>query len=266
MSGTICVRNEWDPLKAVIVGIADSAVCPDLDWVCENYAGITEGKKEMLKQDAGKKMADLDSAKWVETEKEANALAALLVKEGIEVIRPRPGTQEEMDAAPTGYMTFFERDPILAVGNEIIHIFCRCAFRRKSHATLFKQLSEYTKKSGQIYISQPMPSPGMPLQIEEEPYLEGGDIFVLGKDILVGHSGIASSTGGIQWLQQHLAPKGYTVHTVELTKDWLHLDCVFMTPREGLAVCYLGAVKEGKKGFPAFMQSWTWIEAQKAEA
>eukprot|EP01067_Filipodium_phascolosomae_P004007 Filipodium_phascolosomae@DN2711_c1_g1_i1.p1 len=51
-----------------------------------------------------------------------------------------------------------------------------------------------------------------------------------------------------------------------MTIEWLHLDCVFMTPREGLAVCYLAGVKEGKKGFPAFMQSWTWIDATKAEA
>ncbi|MEZ9924262.1 hypothetical protein [Vibrio breoganii] len=78
-------------------------------------------------------------------------------------------------------------------------------------------------------------------------------ILYLGKDILVGHAGIASSYAIIEWLQKHLGPKGYRIHTIELKKDWIHLDCIFSTPREGLAMCYLDGVIGGKAAFPEFM-------------
>ncbi|WP_163130633.1 arginine deiminase family protein [Agarivorans sp. Alg241-V36] len=265
-SNGVGVYNEWDQLKSIIVGTPEGFTFPKLDWVLDTYAGITDEVKAALRDHHGKTFEELDPAQYAVTKAEEDALAALLKSEGIEVIRPTMPSKAEQQAAHVGYTAMFERDNTLAVGDELINIFCRTGSRRKVHPFLHKQLTEVTQGTGQAHISQPVPALMAELSDEDQPYLEGGDIFVLGKDILVGHAGIASSYAGIEWLQKHLEPKGYRVHTIELTKDWIHLDCIFSTPREGLAMAYLGGVKGGKAAFPEFMQNWTWLEATKEEA
>ena len=232
----------------------------------DTYAGITDEVKESLRKDYGKTFEKLDPKQYAITKAEQDNLASILAAEGIEVVRPTLPSNEERQANHVGYTAMFERDNTLAVGNEIINTFCRTGARRKVHPFLHKQISKVSERTGQSHISQPVPALMADLSDETQPYLEGGDIFVLGKDILVGHAGIATSYAGIQWLQKHLAPKGYRVHTIELTQDWIHLDCIFSTPREGLAMCYLGGVKGGKAAFPEFVQNWTWLEAKKEEA
>lgn len=260
------VYNEWDQLKSIIVGSPEGFTFPKIDWVLDNYAGINDEVKKALREHHGKTFEELDPAQYAVTKAEEDSLAALLESEGIEVVRPKPPTTAEQQANHVGYTSMFERDNTFSVGNEIINTFCRTGSRRKVHPYLHHQISEVTERTGQSHISQPVPAVTAELSDENQPYLEGGDIFVLGKDILVGHAGIASSYAGIEWLQKHLGPKGYRIHTIELKKDWIHLDCIFSTPREGLAMCYLGGVIGGKAAFPEFMQDWTWLEATKDEA
>ncbi len=59
-------------------------------------------------------------------------------------------------------------------------------------------------------------------------------MFVLGKDILVGNSGGCSNPEGARWLQ-HMLGHDYRVQTVKIDPMFPHLDCVLMTPREGVA-------------------------------
>jgi hypothetical protein len=56
---------------------------------------------------------------------------------------------------------------------------------------------------------------------DPRPFVEGGDTFVLGKDILVGFSSLASSPACAAWLLRYLEPEGYRVHLVPLTPEWL---------------------------------------------
>lgn len=83
-------------------------------------------------------------------------------------------------------------------------------------------------------------------------YLEGGDVFVLGSRILVGHSGGCSNPEGARWLQHMLGPD-YSVQTVAIDPMFPHLDCVMMTPREGVAFACLEALPQG---LPDFMSDW----------
>ena len=99
---------------------------------------------------------------------------------------------------------------------------------------------------------------------DPRPFIEGGDTFVLGKDILVGFSSLASSPAGIAWLQRYLEPEGFRVHAVPLTAEWLHLDCMFAVIREGLCMCYLPGLKEGR--LPAPIRDWEVIAATAEEA
>ena len=260
------VYNEWDKLQSVIVGTTEGFTFPKLDWVLDTYAGITDEIKEELRNHYGETFEKLNQKQYSITKAEQDNLASIIEAEGIEVIRPTLPSNAEQQADHVGYTAMFERDNTLAVGDELIDTFCRVGARRKTHPFLYKQISKVVERTGQNHISQPVPAIMADLPDETQPYLEGGDIFVLGKEILVGHAGIATSYAGIEWLQRHLAPKDYRVHTIELTQDWIHLDCIFSTPREGLAMCYFGGVKGGKAAFPDFMQNWTWLEAKKEEA
>ena len=93
-------------------------------------------------------------------------------------------------------------------------------------------------------------------------FLEGGDVFVAGRDIYVGNTGNASSTEGIRWLQTILE-RDYHVHEIRLSRKFLHLDCVLATPRPGLAV----VCKEGfAEGLPSFLNHWDLIEVSAQDA
>ena len=47
---------------------------------------------------------------------------------------------------------------------------------------------------------EPVPVKPTPTSDGPGPFLEGGDIFVLGKDVLVGNSGLASDKAGIDFV------------------------------------------------------------------
>ena len=53
------------------------------------------------------------------------------------------------------------------------------------------------------------------------------------------------------------------MRTVDINPMFPHLDCVLMTPREGVAVASLEALP---KGLPDFMQDWDVVEVPKAMA
>ena len=99
---------------------------------------------------------------------------------------------------------------------------------------------------------------------DPRPFLEGGDTFVLGGDILVGFSSLATSPAGAAWLQRYLEPDGYRVHLVPLTADWLHLDCMFAVIREGLCMCFMPGLRQGQ--LPKPIEDWEIIEATAEEA
>ncbi len=88
------------------------------------------------------------------------------------------------------------------------------------------------------------------------PFIEGGDVFLLGRDIYVGNSGNASNSAGVSWLAQCLGDR-YRVQEIELTEKFLHLDCCLATPRPGLAIicreAFVGSL-------PSFLKDWKLID------
>ena len=95
------------------------------------------------------------------------------------------------------------------------------------------------------------------------PYLEGGDVLVLGRHVLVGQSGRASSPGGVAFLAKLLAPQGYVVEPVRLPPTVLHLDCALGLVREGLMTVCPSLFLDG---LPAILRDWERIEVSEAEA
>lgn len=260
------VYNEWDKLEAVIVGRTEGFAYPELDWVLESYQGISEEVKKSLRESAGKTFEEVAPEWYASSRDQQHALAEIMKQHGVKVVRPEIATAADAQFGVPGYSAMFERDNTLSIDDQVINTYCRTRGRRKTHPHLFEGVTAHVKETGQTHISMPQPSPTADLKDDAQPYIEGGDVFVLGKDILIGHAGIASSYAGIEWIRQHFEPKGYRIHTIEISNKFIHLDCIFMTPRSGLAVCHLDGVVGGRDGFPEFMKDWEFVNATYKEA
>ncbi len=264
----IGVWNEWGKLREVLVGNAAQMVFPrwSPDW------GRYHGQKEALAGLEGRTWKDVAPENTAGQIEQTNTLAKALEGCGVVVHRPRALSVGDMAAGPVvGYAGQWCRDPRVVIGKHVIETNLRNMCRNKEHLAFDRTFASRVEQDPDArHVRMPAVSPDLPGKTEAEfladprPFIEGGDTFVLGKDILVGVSSLASSPAGIAWLQRYLGPEGYRVHAVPLTADWLHLDCMFAVVREGLCVCYMGGLKDG--GLPEPIKNWDVIEATAEEA
>ncbi|MFB8005801.1 dimethylarginine dimethylaminohydrolase family protein [Nocardia sp. NPDC056000] len=197
-------------------------------------------------------------------EAERDELAAVLGRHGVQVLRPRLFTADEKAAAgPTGYANFFVRDPWFTVGDHVIEGVLQFPHRRMEVLPSRDLLLERVMPSPAHYVSllqpgiAPLGDPG------PGPFLEGGDVLVLGTQILVGCSGMATNEIGHRWLAKYLEPFGFTVLPVRLPSHVLHLDCAIGLVREGLLIACRDRLPDG---LPAPLREWEVIEVSEDEA
>lgn len=160
---------------------------------------------------------------------QTEALVSVLEDHGVIVHRPRPLTDMEIAASPLGLFNQYARDPQIVIGKHVIETNLRMMFRCKKHLG-YEQFfrTRLSEDPGARHVRMPDTTPILSGETEDEflndprPFFEGGDTFVLGKDILVGFPSLGSSPAGAAWLQRYLEPEGYRVHLVPLTPEWLH--------------------------------------------
>lgn len=212
----------------------------------------------------GKRFGEVYPQHQAAWEAERDNLAALLAAHGVEVLRPRLFTEAEKQAqAQTGYANFFVRDPWFTVGAHVIEGSLRFPHRRLEVLTSRPLLCERVVESAAAYVSIPIPEVAPPGQAGPGPYLEGGDVLVLGRTVLVGESGMATDAAGIRWLAKYLAPHGFTVVPVRLPHHVLHLDCALGPVREGLLVACPDRLPDG---LPGPLRGWECVEVDEDEA
>lgn len=153
------------------------------------------------------------------------------------------------------------RDPFVTITNNVIELAPRSLFHRRQRFAIRGILSE-TMDRGARYFAQPDAGADDYVDAPGWGYLEGGDIFVLGRSILVGHSGGCSNPEGARWLA-HALGDDFRVEVVPIDSLFPHLDCVLMTPREGLAVACMEALPHG---LPDSMRDWEIVDVPKALA
>ncbi len=264
---SVMVHHEWGTLKEVVCGIPYFTIPKSLPKNIYNYAP-TEGIK-FCEANLGKSLEEADPELYRKAVGQMDAAISILEGRGIKVHRPKPCTKDEQKYLegifPESVIQFFPRDPMIVIGNRFIETGMFFPFRRRERFGIRRAVSDRLAESNAEVVSMP---PEVPVPEAADgswgpgPFLEGGDTFVVGKDIYVGVSGNASNTAGVQWLQQYLGDD-YRVHEVKLTKKFLHLDCCLATPREGLAVICREAFVDG---IPAFMKDWQLIELPYHEA
>lgn len=160
---------------------------------------------------------------------------------------------------PPCAVQFFTRDPMVVIGNRFIEVEPFLPARRRERYGIRRAIAERLADSDAEVVSMP---PAYPQGEDDEgrwgpgPFLEGGDVFLLGRDIYVGNTGNASNSAGIDWLRTYLGGD-YRVHEVRMSEKFLHLDCALATPRPGLAIVCREAFLDG---LPDFLDGWELLD------
>ncbi len=248
----IFVESEWAPLKECVYGSPDSWVLPiflsDVKLRAQGEFG------EFWAKNQGRDVKEVAPELFAEFSGQIRGAIELLESLGIKVhVAGRISEQNRKfpRGRDHGTATAWMRDPFVTIENNVIELAPRSLFHRRQRFAI-REILGSTMDRGARYFAQP---DGGADDYNEGPgwgYLEGGDVFVLGKRILVGNSGGCSNPEGARWLQHMLGPD-FRVETVKIDPMFPHLDCVLMTPREGVAVACMEALPEG---LPAFMKDW----------
>ena len=266
-NNSVMVHHEWGKLKEVVCGIPHLTIPTSLPKSVYNYAP-TEGIK-FFEANLGKSLEEADPDLYQKANDQMEATVSILEDRGIKVHRPQPCNRDEQkyleEIFPASVIQFYPRDPMVVIGNRFIETGLYFPLRRRERFGIRRALAERLASSDAEVVSMP---PEVPIPEAEDgswghgPFIEGGDVFLLGRDIYVGVSGNASNSAGVQWLQQYLGAE-YRVHEIKLTKKFLHLDCCLATPREGLAIICKEAFVGG---LPDFLKDWQLIELPYVEA
>lgn len=256
----IGVTAEWGELKECVYGWPDQFILPKfLDDAKARAYGEFES---FWMANQGRHAKDADAEYFAEFTKQLNTAVDLIKSFGVVIQQPKPISDKNL-AFPRGEnhgcVTPWLRDPFVTIGNNVIELAPRSLFHRRQRFSV-RHILTATMERGARYFAQP--DSGADDYDENLGYLEGGDIFVLNDKIFVGHSGNCSNPNGARWLQ-HALGSDYTVEVVKLDKLFPHLDCVMMTPREGLVVFCEEAFPEG---LPQHFKDWDRIVLDKETA
>lgn len=252
----IWVESEFAPLKKVVLSQSEFIFPYDEDDA-DDYSFLPEESIDMYEgiDVAGKNYKEVFPQRQKQWEEERRQLHTVLEKYGVEVLKPRLLTDEEIQAnKASGCCNFFVRDPFFTIGSCVIEGSLRLFHRRKEILPIRDVLMSETAGGNAFYVS--IPQADSSWDSETGPFLEGGDILVLGKVVFVGNSGHASNHGGYLWLKSFLSHWGYRVVEVPLRKGVLHLDCALSFPREGLMIVCEEAFPDG---IPEELKNWEKI-------
>jgi glycine amidinotransferase len=262
-SNVINVNYEWDTLREVVVGTPFIKIGSAIPKMVRNYSpqGVYEWSLEMMKQFAGKTLQEIEPEKYAELVSQVESAVAILKERDIIVHRIPPFEPAESDfpmVKADVEIQLFPRDSMLVIGNRFIENAPLYPMRRREKMAIRRALK--SRLENNLVVSMPEPIPVWDDEASQpfgdQAFLEGGDVFVLGKDIYVGNSGNASSSAGILWLRNFLG-EDYKVHEIRLSSKFLHLDCALSTPRHGFAMICKEAFLDG---IPDFLKGWELLE------
>ena len=267
---SVYVDYEYGDLKEVIVGLP-YGMSPSLSapWFENAMKVLPPDEAEYARKTAGMLWTDMIDPKTGKSEtemleEENLALINILNSLGVKVFRPKEITVDFIkknygsDILLNGFSQDFPRDNIAVIGNNLIELNLRTPLRKVDISGFKEVLTDKCTKGDVRWFSMPHtellapPDPDTPL-------LEGGDVIVLGRTILVGNTrnpSVGSNEAGFRWLKNILG-SSYDVVRIPLREDVLHLDCVLSVPREGLAIVCEEAFVDG---LPDYIKGWDLIK------
>ncbi|MGW0186773.1 amidinotransferase [Streptomyces sp. NPDC003362] len=267
----INVTHEWGTLKEAVVGrVIDFRIPEGVGaGVPDSLRFLPDRTRRRLPRWAGKLWSDADPEGYERTVEQIDGLVRFLTGREVAVHRPRELSDTELsvyDSDGDGFrMQTFVRDPMIVVGDHVIEAALRLPARYKERFGLRPVFAEAVSR-GARYSVMPPPSPVPVTELPSAtgPFLEGGDVAVLGRDILVGcgRGGAASDAAGARWLARLLGD-GYRVHEVPVSEHVIHLDDGLTAVREGLAVV---CRQQFVDGVPAPVADWDLVDVSLHDA
>lgn len=251
-------HHEWGKLRDVVIGISpaeDFVVFhePSQRWLTQEGAAFSRAH-------AGRRLIDIDPDQAKLIERQADALAELVARQGITVHRPeRLKGEERLFLAPNGEgAQLFPRDGMIVIGHHVIDASLRLKCRQRERYGLRPIIQQAIHQRRAHWSSVPLGSPAC----VDGPFLEGGDTLLNGHEVYVGISGCASDLAGADWLQALLGDV-YRVIPVALRSNVLHLDCAMALVKPGLLIYCPHKLIDG---LPMSLRDWDKIEVSVEEA
>lgn len=257
-------HNEWDPLKEVIVGKAESQAC----LAFSAAAPVSTQARERIEQ-----LAREAYPQWLidEVNEDLQGLCDVLQKAGVRVLRPSSAEVGKPYATPhwhaSGERQYNMRDLHLVVGDTVLESPSQERHRFFEASGLYDIWYEYFRE-GCRWIAAPKPRLTGEYLItyhedgerhqkltEAEILFEAANAVRMGRDILF----LVSRSGnhlGAKWIQSALG-NGYRVHTTERIYRSSHIDSTVMCLRPGLVLLNASRVNEGN--CPRLFHKWDKI-------
>lgn len=242
-------KNEWDPLKKVIVGSATDAWVPNLDISLRtvNYAD---------KDDVSKIPHGAYPKRVIqEANEDLEKFCSFLKGEGVEVLRP------DFTFVP-GYYFYCPRDTILIHDTLMLATPNPLRARRNEFYGFSHHLKEYGElkiascsHDESLYNLDCLGNPDILALNETEPAFDAANILRDNDNLyyLVSNSG---NKAGAAYLQELCPDK--KVWTIEGVYSYMHLDSTLCLLREGLMLLNPARIKSIDQ-LPKPLQSWDYI-------
>lgn len=190
------------------------------------------------------RLADLD----------AGTLAAALV-EGLEQPHPEiTGSIESLFLMPPVPNYFFQRDPVIPVGDRLVRGSMATPARLREplvSGAVFEHHPRFARPDGIFWFHEFRAAWGKNVSYARmRPHIEGGDVLVLREDLLaIGYSERTEETT-IERLSEALKSAGSAVrHIIVMAipheRSFMHLDTLFTQVSEGECLCYAPMVLAG---------------------
>lgn len=245
-------KNEWDPLKSVIVGIADNAKIPpsNIGIRTVNYADLTFTQYSMIKH------GPYPDQVIQEANEDLERLCDFLRSEEINVFRPIDDNPE--------YYNYCPRDTVLVHDDMILATPMAISSRRdewrasKKHFDLSKLVVAPKPEHPDTYNSGCLGNPDVLALHEHEPIFDAANILRSNDDLFY----LVSNTGnkkGAAYLQELVGPNK-KVHTIENVYSYIHLDSTIALLREGLMLLNPDRIKSVDQ-LPEVLRNWDIIWA-----
>ena len=259
-------HNEWDTLKEIIVGRAESIAC----LIFPTSDPVGEETRQAAYALARKAYPDyfLD-----EVNEDLEELCGVIEEFGAKVYRPNIHDSHKIYSTPhwsaCGNNIYNMRDLHLVVGNTVIESPSHERHRLYEATGLYDIWYEYFQE-GFRWIAGPKPrlegDYKMPIPFSEngrqltglaenEIIFEAANTVRMGKDLLY----LVSASGnylGAKWLQSVLGEE-YTVHTTQEIYRSSHIDSTVLCLRPGLVL--MNGYRVNEDNCPAILEKWDKI-------
>lgn len=260
-------RNEYDTLKACVVGDATGARFPELDEIFRYNQDVTTWKDTPLPKGRFPQHV-IDEAN-----EDLDVLASTLKQLGVTVYRPNQLDHSHIvktyEWQTDGMYNYCPRDVLLVVDDLVIE--CPMVYRaRQAEAAAYFKIRRAAITGDARWISAPRPRlltqdnyvmDNNIVLSEQEPMFDAANILRHNNDILY----LVSNSGnrlGARWLQNILG-KNYRVHIIDNLYSYAHIDSTISVLRDGLVV--LNGSRVDSSNCPKLFDGWEKIYVQDVE-